>query len=235
MVMSPRLLRPVASGFDLRKIAGLLDWWDASVSSSLVLNSGVVEEWKPLVGSRPLTQGFSNNRPGTGTINGRGSVLFDGSNDSLANTTLGSQTKTIVAVIAANASGTQGILGEGDSSNTANRKFIHASGGFVSFSRQTTVVGNISIKTNATPQVAVASYETVESLRVDGVTASGTPSALISTSAGFVVGARFFSGSASTFYNGHVCEIATFSRVLSASEIAKVEGYLGRKWGITIA
>ena len=235
MAMSARLLRPIASGLNLRQIAGLLDWWDASVTSSLVLNGGFVEQWNPLAGSRPLTQSISNDRPGIGVINGRASVLFDGSNDHLNNTTLGSQTKTIVAVIAANSGGTQGILGEGDSSNTANRKFIHASGGFVSFSRQSTAVGSIAIKSTAAPQIVLASYETSEALRVDGATSGGTPSALISTTTGFVIGARFFSGVASTFYNGHVCEVATFSRVLSATEITLLERHLARKWGITLA
>jgi len=46
MAMSPRLLRPVASGFDPRRIAGLEAWWDGSDSASVTLDSGRVAEWR---------------------------------------------------------------------------------------------------------------------------------------------------------------------------------------------
>jgi hypothetical protein len=49
--MSPRLLRPLASGFNPRQIAGLAGWWDAADSSTVTLDSGRVAEWRDKSGN----------------------------------------------------------------------------------------------------------------------------------------------------------------------------------------
>lgn len=41
------------------------------------------------------------------------------------------------------------------------------------------------------------------------------------------------SGSRGSFWNGDIAEIIVYNRVLTASEIAKVEAYLAGKWGLT--
>jgi hypothetical protein len=43
--MNARLLRPRASGFDPRTVAGLEGWWDAADSASVTLDSGRVATW----------------------------------------------------------------------------------------------------------------------------------------------------------------------------------------------
>lgn len=42
MAMSPRLLRPLASGFNPRSIAGLEAWWDASDTANVTVDGGRV-------------------------------------------------------------------------------------------------------------------------------------------------------------------------------------------------
>lgn len=44
--MSPRLLRPIASGFSPAKLSGLELWLDASKTSTITLNGGNVSEWR---------------------------------------------------------------------------------------------------------------------------------------------------------------------------------------------
>jgi hypothetical protein len=93
--MNPRLLRPVASGFNPKSIAGLALWLDASDSATLFdadtggatpAANGQVGRWEDKSGlGRHATQSFGNNRPLrlVSTQNGRDGLEFDASNDSL--------------------------------------------------------------------------------------------------------------------------------------------------------
>lgn len=49
--MNPRLLRPLASGFNPRQIAGLAGWWDAADASTVTLDSNRVAEWRDKSGN----------------------------------------------------------------------------------------------------------------------------------------------------------------------------------------
>jgi len=46
--MNNRLLRPRASGFNPLSISGMAGWWDASVSSSVTIATGV-SSWVDLI------------------------------------------------------------------------------------------------------------------------------------------------------------------------------------------
>jgi len=85
MGMSPRLLRPRATGFSPRSIAGLYSWYDASQSSQVTLNGSTVSEWKDIVGGRHLSQGTAAAQPAYTTTgqNGRNCITYFGSGKSL--------------------------------------------------------------------------------------------------------------------------------------------------------
>ena len=85
MPMSPRLLRPRATGFTPRSISGLVAWFDADDVSTFTLNGTAVSEWRDKSGNGyAVSQGTGNNQPDrTGTVLGRATVDFDGSNDCL--------------------------------------------------------------------------------------------------------------------------------------------------------
>lgn len=90
MAMSARLLRPTATGFDPRRIAGLVSWWDASDSSTVTLNSGRVSEFRNKVtGSPAMTQATAANQPlyVTAGRNGKNTVHLDSTLRFLDNTT----------------------------------------------------------------------------------------------------------------------------------------------------
>lgn len=79
MAMNPRLLRPLASGFDPRRIAGLEMYLNAKVASSITLNGSNVSEWRDLSGkNRHATQGTGANQPAYSATSwsGRPSVNF---------------------------------------------------------------------------------------------------------------------------------------------------------------
>lgn len=95
MALSPRLLRPRASGvaFDPRSISGALLWLNASDATSLTLDGTAVTAWASRVGSLSVTQSVVNNAPAYASsvsgLNNNPALLFDGSNDVLLNTSSG--------------------------------------------------------------------------------------------------------------------------------------------------
>lgn len=91
MPMSPRLLRPRATGFSPRSLSGLVAWFDADDASTFTLNGTAVEEWRDKSGNGySVAQTIANDRPArTGTVRGRATVDFDGNNDHLITTSGG--------------------------------------------------------------------------------------------------------------------------------------------------
>lgn len=85
MGMSPRLLRPRATGFNPKSIANLVAWFDADDASTFTLSGDAVSEWRDKSSNAySVTQTTANNQPSrTGTVKGRATVDFDGSNDYL--------------------------------------------------------------------------------------------------------------------------------------------------------
>lgn len=91
MSMSPRLLRPRATGFNPKSISGLVAWFDADDVSTFTLNGTAVSEWRDKSGNGySVSQGTANNQPErTGTIQGRACLDFDGTNDYLSSDNTG--------------------------------------------------------------------------------------------------------------------------------------------------
>jgi len=85
MGMNHRLMRPTASGSGPKSVSGLLAWFDAGDSSTLTLNGSAVSQWNDKSGNGySVSQPTSNNQPAlTGTVLGRPTIDFDGSNDCL--------------------------------------------------------------------------------------------------------------------------------------------------------
>lgn len=86
MPMSPRLLRPRASGaFTPRRIAGLAAWYDAADATTLTIATGVSAWADKSDNNLTLTQGVGNNQPisATRTIGGKNALDFNGSSSAL--------------------------------------------------------------------------------------------------------------------------------------------------------
>lgn len=94
MSMNPRLLRPLATGFNPKSIAGLQVWLDSQDAATLYQNSDgttpasavsdPVGYWADKSGNgRHATQDVANNRPVLSVIDNRTRLSFDGSNDLL--------------------------------------------------------------------------------------------------------------------------------------------------------
>jgi hypothetical protein len=94
--MNARLLRPLATGFDPRRIAGLGAWFDASDLSTLsqtsdgttpvMANDDPVAYWNCKATGTAITQSIDANRPlwkSASAIGSKPGLDFDGSNDYL--------------------------------------------------------------------------------------------------------------------------------------------------------
>lgn len=249
MAMNPRLLRPIATGFNPKSIATLAGWWDASVTSSLSqlsdgstavsADSDPVGYWADLSGNgRNLTQSTTNNRPfyKPGVLNGKPVIDFDGSNDSmLASFTL-AQPITYFLVYRYDADITAGNP----------RVFDGATGNSMSFfgTNSATLMG-LFAGSSADPLISMAqrtafSVTEIEAngastaVRYNGASINFASSSNIGASnpGGIRLGA--FSASAA-FGNVSFAEVLIYASILSASAAKQVRSYLGRKYGIIVS
>jgi hypothetical protein len=249
MPMSPRLLRPLASGFDPRKIANLAVWLDFSDTSTLFQNSdgttpataasdpvGYVAD-KSGAG-RNATQSTANNRPTitSSTFNGKRGLAFDGSNDSL---TLGN-----ISAAFPNSQGMAFIVfnvPSADNLYMIMRTRTNFSNTWQTTNRQTfegawrttrlgqTIISAANYSVVPTPAVftlrsSTSLYdwsfnETVEATGSADWNAGDSYSLAGSTSDSYMLGNMF--------------EVLLYSRVLSAAEEQTVRRALYKKWGIT--
>ena len=240
--MNPRLLRPLASGFNPASINGIVHWWDANDASTLTLNSGAVETWTSKAGlMTEANQAVANNRPIQTTVNDKMALLFDGSNDGLDFTGVARTDETWV--IACEQLSDQDLLraiisdaasGFGINTNTSGaglRQLNTSWGDFTNGSgRVLAVLGGVDDPLPASIFSVARSAATGISVRRNG-TELGTGT----TSGSVAMQAFGYFTSAAYQFNGWIGEIICYDRALDATELLLCERYLGTKWGVTTA
>jgi hypothetical protein len=239
--MSPRLLRPLDTGFNPRKIAGLQLWLDAADASTITIDTGV-SEWRDKSATGSVwAQATSGEQPATGTatMNGRNVLLFDGSDDGLSATTPLATTGDLTMFFVQR--------------NLALRSFgmTYTSGTNTNHFnvRQNASTGKLQIIAN-NGQVVDADT-TGSRLEANDIVSLVIPAS--GNNSTFVNGASWTPGVGiaskpvltSTHYIGrrsdgfyanlHVAEIIAYTRALSVTERRRIERYLAAKWGITLA
>lgn len=243
MPMSPRLLRPRASGaFDPRSIAGISAWYDASVSSSVSIGTGV-SEWRDLSGlGKHLVQTVANSQPQYSTfINAKNAIRFDGSNDVLSTSsavTLFGNDYGITMFVAFSSQALSGALFSQDdfSSPRPFSSRIWSGPNFSFFWPQGFVASSAVLAANVTyigtaRQDASAPSTTV---LINGGNA-GSGSAAAPTS---VFNKTLHAGAlqpGSSHGSNTIGELIFYARALSTAERQSIERYLGAKWGVTVA
>lgn len=248
MGMNPRTLRPSASGFNPKSISGLVQWLDANDPSTLTIVSGAVSAWNDKSGNaRNASQATANNRPSTTTVNGKTAILFDGANDGFNFTGVARTDETwiLAAAQTADQTGTRTFVndgGNGDGINYAKGsvKLLDTSwGGGTDGVHRIRAEYNSNNAVNLGPAVVsvVRSAAAGGFLFIDGTQrVSAINGASSFTTSGSVTIQRIGHYSSTLFQmQGWIGEILCYNRPLSASERQRVERYLGKKWGITVA
>lgn len=248
MGMSPRLLRPRATGFSPRSIAGLAQWLDANDAGTITLASGAVSAWADKSGNgRNASQATPANRPTTTTVNGKTAILFDGVSDGLDFTGVARTEETwiIAAAQAASQTGQRQLLSDGTDGNglsatTASVMLFEASfGGFTEGTDRLRVQWSSNASTPLGPAIlsAVRSSAAGGFVYINGTQRGGAVSPFTSSfstaKSDTMSKIGYYSPSLYQF-NGWIGEILCYNRALTASERISVERYLGSKWGIAI-
>ena len=251
MSMNPRLLRPLASGFNPATISGIVHWWDANDAATLTLNAGAVQTWTSKAGtSTAASQSTANNRPTTTTLsNGKVALLFDGTNDGLdfTGTSRTDETWIIAAAQTTDQSGQRQMLSDGSSgtgmsaTKTATLKLLEvAFGVFTEGTNRLRVQYSATASTPMGPGVfsVVRSAAAGGFVFIDGTQRTGAVSPFassFSTSNADTMSKIGYYSSGLFQFQGWIGEILCWSRALAASDRNKVEKYLGKKWGITVS
>jgi hypothetical protein len=251
MPMNNRIMVPRASGFNPRSIAGIAAWYDASVTSSITIATGV-SQWNDLSGNgRNLTQGTGNNQPAyTGTIGTKPALVFDGNNDDMSTATgfalVGADyTWTVFSVARADAQGTS-TVSQDDFSSPRPPQFQRLWAGTFpaqrsarAFTLNSSDAQDGAISAVAISQSVAFVLTTRQSATTSGIWVNGgnTGTASLTPKASQFATKRLFVGSIAggSLWSGAIGEVIAYSRDLTTAERQAVERYLGKKWGVTVA
>jgi hypothetical protein len=250
--MSPRLLRPRASGaFDPRSITGLEGWWDASDSTTITLVSGVVSQWNDKSGNgRNFTQSTGANRPAVITAgrNSRNVLSFGGSpvtmNQSWTRQLNGGNTWIIVfSFSASNPSFEQPIMrmdanvnaiqrGASNATQVSRRNRIgsfvnNTSSGLFTAEQQADFTSDWQVVSSVASTTSLGHYQ-------NGVL-QGSETAITGSIVSSSSTTLRIAEASNAFTIMQAAEVLIYSKALSAAERSSVERYLGGKWGIAVA
>lgn len=239
MAMNPRLLRPTASGFNPKTLAGLAGWWDASDASTITLNSTTVSEWRDKSGNgRHATQATAANQPvySTNQVNGRPALTLDAARTMEVAAWAFKDEATVFCVFK-HSGGNNNALFQRGGVNAAHAVLLE---GVAPNLTVTARHYNSKDSTSAsvgqnTYRVAMALFTGLKSqIFINGTAASA--SATGETREGNSYAMIMFGLSASLYrLNGGVAEMLYWDRALSAAERSKVNGYLSKKYNITVS
>jgi len=239
--MSPRLLRPLASGFNPKSIAGLSLWLDAADASTITVSTGV-SVWADKSGNgRNATQAVGGKQPGySNQINGRNVVRFLGTDDTMqiaANAAFNATSQTIIIAARQGTAGNHALWYKADS-NGANGLITRYRTGTTFWLYQQndnsgeTIVSNTVTNSNTNIWATVLE-PAAQAGWVNGSAANtATLSRAYDNNSGPWLGSRRDVGE---YFIGDIAEVLHWNRALSSSERSSVDRYLGRKWGVTVA
>lgn len=230
-----RALLNSAQAFDPRTIVGLKFWLDASRISGLS-DGAAVAQWDDSSGQgNHATQATAANQPvyKAGVINGRPVVRFDGSNDSLrAPFGLAHQHTQFVVLRFVVAGGSPAGFFASDNTSYAGG-FIYTGGklcvyetgaNFSEGSTETAGVASIQSFISASTGLNYRHFKNGAEIVKTGTNNIGT-----GTPSQYVLGAR---ANSTSFSNCDIAEVLCYNSALSDSDRARVQNYLGAKYGI---
>ena len=240
MPMSPRLLRPRATGFNPKSIAGLAAWYDASVASSITLNGSTVSQWNDLSGNdRHQVQGSASLQPNYSATNANGkpALTTTGTQWMQASAFASSASATIFLVWKiSNAAGTPFIWQRG-AVNDVHSFLMNPGTNQLQARRGASNQGTLTVSGLGTPdiwRVGTLVFSTTLSRVYNGNTVGADNTATVSAPVGNKVLTLFALDSATRAGHPGIAEFLYYSSQLDDTQQAVVRTYLGKKWGITL-
>ena len=240
MAMSPRLLRPRATGFNPRSISGLAAWYDASAASSITLNGSTVSQWADLSGNgRNQSQATAASQPtynATG-LNGKGTLATTGTQWMQASAFASSSAATIFLVWKiASAAGTPYIFQRG-TVNDVHSFLMNPGTDQLQARRGASNQGTATVSGLGTTdiwRVGTLVFSTTLSRIYNGNSVGTDNTATVSAPTGNKVLTLFALDSATRAGHPGIAEFLYYSSQLDDTQQSAVRTYLGKKWGITL-
>jgi hypothetical protein len=251
----PSTIGIVASGLSTPLELSPALWLDAADTATITASSGSVSQWNDKSGNGyNVSQSNGANQPTTGTrtLNGLNTLDFDGTTDILqrASTSIVNQTDglwTAFAVVVADTlSGTRHVLNaDPGSPDPRPAQFLRFNGTTAESIRVENYSGTLAAATASKSSAASTGAACLMRATLDAsnirIATNGVAGSAVSSTGGtrpsavnLDIGARFAANLVQTAFDGMICEIVTFDRALTSSEISLVETYLANKWGITL-
>ena len=260
--MAEAILLTGASMADIARVEAYLaaKWGISGVHAPAVTAGDPVGYWQDRSGTGlTAVTADATKRPLVATVNGRRALDFDGVNDTLtiqgytAENGLTGLTRFAVAFLDATASGilltvTDNGIGYKGSARfidlqSSNIQFAAGNSGFTVASVNVANTGYTLVQ--GAPHVLGSTYDGSKATLEEAILAHYDGATLTPTSTSGVVysplasgGTRLHMGSnvnANNWWNGKICEYLVYDRVLNPAQRRKVEVYLARRWGITLA
>lgn len=238
MGMSPRLLRPRATGFNPKSISGLFGWWDASVTSSLTLSGNSVTAIADQSGNgRSAAQTVGINQPVTSTLGSKGAIAFAPQNSLLITASYTITAQSTFCVFRSDTTGGYNriVVQESDAAATTYIPMLMPN------VANSYVVGSF-IGSGYRSQVAITqSAATIGESHHDGTAvtcyANGVAGSAYTASLNFSPTKMLFGNSSAgaSGLTGRIGEVLVWNRALASTEITSVRKYLSSKWGITVS
>ena len=242
MAMSPKLLRPRATGFDPRTIANLAFWIDPSDASKVTLNGSTISAIADkTANARAFANQNATNQPAPTTLNGRNAVNIDASNKWLqSDFTLTHTSQTVVVVCQPNAA----VPSFARLYSQANATTETPTGGYIPLIRNsnasplqmtsytTNFLGPVAFTAGTTTVFTARHSGSAFTVRANGTAGAGQTHTLNIQFTRQRIGNGF---SGADGFRGVIGDFLMWTRALTESELRSVERWLASKWGATLA
>ena len=240
MPMSPRLLRPRATGFNPKSISGLAAWYDASVASSITLNGSTVSQWNDLSGNgRNQAQATASLQPtyNASGLNGKGTLTTTGTQwmQSAAFASSASGDYTMFAVMKFdNLSGVPAGFQRG-AINDAHSMLISSANTWTA-RRSSLNQGTLAVPSIVLGQFYILTlvFKTNLSRVFSGSTQGTDNTATVAAPTGNKVLTLFALGSGYVSGSPGFAEFLYYHAELSTTQQSRVRSYLNKKWGVSL-
>ena len=240
MAMSPRLLRPRATGFNPKSISGLAAWYDASNAASITLNGSTVSQWSDLSGNgQHQVQGSASLQPNYSATNANGkpALTTTGTQWMQASAFASSSAATIFLVWKiASAAGTPYIFQRG-TVNDVHSFLMNPGTNQIQARRGSSNQGTATVSGLGTAdiwRVGTLVFSTTLSRIYNGNSVGTDNTATVSAPSGNKVLTLFALDSATRAGQPGIAEFFYYSSQLDDTQQAAVRTYLGKKWAITL-
>lgn len=235
MPMNNRLLRPTGRVFNPATLNGLFGWYDASVASSVTVQTGV-QSWGDLAGSMGAAiQNTTNDQPAYGsvTLNGKPTITFDGTDDFLRSGVFSLPQPYMMFAVYRFEAAYVSVVRAMEMGNSTSR-----SGELIRVDADNKqLFAGIGITFTEYPAGGLETFGVHDAevngaasmLRYNGTDAGAAQNAGTNGANQLTLGAnRFDTG----LGNVSFAELVVYNRILSASEAASVRQYLTVKWAL---